>query len=70
MSASEKEPEGWSDTDKFTVVLESAGLNAPEFSAYCRVRGLYSEQLDRWRQSAQDGNDQPLLTMAVQNDLQ
>mgnify|MGYP001161119096 CR=1 FL=1 len=25
---SEKEPEGWSAADKFTVVLETAGLNA------------------------------------------
>ena len=28
--ASEKEPEGWSAADKFTVVLETAGLNATE----------------------------------------
>ena len=34
--ASEKEPEGWSAADKFTVVLETAGLNATELSAYCR----------------------------------
>ena len=26
--ASEKDPEGWGATDKFTVVLETAGLNA------------------------------------------
>ncbi|WP_255001903.1 DDE-type integrase/transposase/recombinase [Cyanobium sp. Alchichica 3B3-8F6] len=37
--ASEKEPEGWDSTDKFTVVLETAGLNATELSAYCRERG-------------------------------
>ncbi|MFW6731884.1 MAG: hypothetical protein ACODUE_09160 [Synechococcus sp.] len=35
--ASQKNPEGWSAADKFTVVLESAGLNATELSAYCRV---------------------------------
>ena len=45
--ASEKEPEGWDSTDKFTVVLETAGLNATELSAYCRERGLYPEQVDR-----------------------
>jgi transposase-like protein len=33
--ASEKDPEGWGATDKFTVVLETAGLNATELSAYC-----------------------------------
>lgn len=31
--ASEKDPEGWSTTDKFTVVVETAGLNATELSA-------------------------------------
>ena len=31
--SSEKEPEGWSAADKFTLVLESAGLNATEISA-------------------------------------
>jgi transposase-like protein len=35
VTASEKDPEGWSAADKFTVVLETAGLNAMELSAYC-----------------------------------
>jgi hypothetical protein len=30
VSASEKEAESWSAADKFTVVLETAGLNATE----------------------------------------
>jgi transposase len=36
VQASDKAPEGWSVTDKFTVVLATAGLNATELSAYCR----------------------------------
>jgi len=32
--ASESEPEGWSAADKFTDVIETAGLNATELSAY------------------------------------
>lgn len=28
--ASDKDPDGWSAADKFTVVLETAGLNATE----------------------------------------
>jgi len=68
--ASEKEPEGWNAADKFTVVLESAGLNATELGGYCRERGLFPEQVDRWRQAAQDANAQPLLTMADQKDLE
>ena len=54
LPASEKEPEGWSATDKFTVVLETASLNITELSAYCQERGLFPE---RWRQAAQDAND-------------
>ena len=68
--ASQKDPEGWSAADKFTVVLETAGLNATELSAYCRERGLFPEQVDRWRQTAQDANANAVLTMAEQRDLE
>nr|WP_246833742.1 helix-turn-helix domain-containing protein [Synechococcus sp. CB0101] len=68
--ASEKDPEGWSATDKFTVVLETAGLNATELSAYCRERGLYPEQVERWRQASQDANEKPVLTLKEQKELE
>lgn len=68
--ASEKAPETWSTADKFTVVLESSGLNATELGAFCRERGLYPEQVDRWRQAAQDANANSMLTMADQKDLE
>jgi transposase-like protein len=68
--ASQKDPEGWGPADKFTVVLETAGLNATELGGYCRERGLFPEQVARWRQAAQDANAKPLLTMADQKDLQ
>ena len=68
--ASEKEPEGWSAADKFTVVLETAGLNATELSAYCRERVLFPEQVSRCRQAAQDANAKPVLTMAEQKKLE
>jgi transposase-like protein len=67
--ASQKEPEGWGPENKFTVVLETAGLNATELGSYCRERGLFPEQVDRWRQAAQDANAQPLLTLADQKAL-
>ena len=67
--ASEKEPEGWSAADKFTVVIETAGLNATELSAYCRERGLYPEQVERWRQAAQDANEKQTLTLKEQKEL-
>ena len=47
MPARQKDPEGWGAADKFTVVLETAGLNATELSGYCRERGLFPEQVDR-----------------------
>ncbi len=47
--ASGKEPYGWNAADKFTMVLDIAGLNANELSAYCRERGRYPEQVERWR---------------------
>ena len=59
VQASKKDPEGWGAADKFTVVLETAGLNATEVSAYCRERGLYPEQVERWRQASQDANNTP-----------
>jgi transposase len=67
--AYEKEPEGWSAADKFTVVLETAGLNDTELGAYCRERGLFPEQVSRWRQAATDANSAPVLAMAEQKDV-
>ena len=68
--ASEKDPEGWSATDKFTVVLETAGLNATELSAYLRERGLFPEQVERWRQASQDANEKPVLILKEQKELE
>ena len=70
MPASEKDPEGWSATDKFSVVLETAGLNATELSAYCRERGLFPDQVERWRQASQDANEKPVLTLKEQRELE
>jgi len=59
-----------SAADKFTVALETAGLNATELSAYCRERGLYPEQVVRWRQAAQDADEKPVLTLKEQKELE
>ena len=53
---SEKDPDGCGATDKFTVVIETAGLNATELGAYRRERSLYPEQVERCRQASQDAN--------------
>ena len=62
MPASVKDPEGWGATDKFTVLLETAGFNPTELSAYCRERCLYPDQVEPWRQASHDGNEKLVLT--------
>jgi len=50
-------PQGWSSRDKFNTVLETAGMNEVALSQYCRSKGLYPEQVARWRQSCEQAND-------------
>ena len=42
--------ENWSSEEKFRVVLETALLSEIELSTYCRERGIYPEQIERWKQ--------------------
>jgi transposase len=44
-------PEDWSSQDKFAVLMETAPLTAQELSEYCRSKGLYPEQIERWKQA-------------------
>lgn len=46
-------PEDWSAADKFAVVLETAPLGEAELAEYCRQKGLFVEQVRRWRTEAQ-----------------
>ena len=66
MPASGKDPEGRGATGKFTMVRETAGLNATELSAYCREPGLFSEPLEWWRLPFQDDNEKLVLTLKEQ----
>jgi len=68
--ASEKQPESRGATDKFTMVLETAGLNATELRAYCRERSLYPQQVERCRQASQDANEKQVLTLEGQKELE
>lgn len=52
MVADAKNPEAWTGESKLAVVVETAPLNEEELSAYCRRRGLYVEQVARWREAA------------------
>ena len=50
-------PEGWSAKDKFAAVIETAAMNEAELAEYCRKRGLYPEQIERWRIACEQAND-------------
>jgi len=50
-------PDGWTSEDKLSAVIETAALNEADLSAYCRQRGLYSEQIEVWRQACGRAND-------------
>jgi transposase-like protein len=52
------------------VVLETTGFDTTELSAYCRERGLFPEQVDRWRQAATDANEKPMLSLREQKELE
>ena len=52
--ADSSNPENRSGENKLAIVIESAALNAQELSEYCRKKGLYVEQIARWREAAVD----------------
>jgi transposase-like protein len=48
-------PDHWHGQDKLAVVIETAALNESELSEYCRNKGLYPEQVQRWKEAALKG---------------
>ena len=61
-------PENWSGANKLAVVIETAALNEEQLSEYCRRKGLYPEQIARWKESAVAGNEssRPLTKAEMQ----
>lgn len=51
-----KQSDQWSSTNKFRIVLETAPLSEAELSAYCRTKGIYSEQVTQWRLICEQAN--------------
>lgn len=47
--------EDWSAETKLAVIVETAALSESELSQYCREKGLYPEQLKRWREDCLAG---------------
>jgi transposase-like protein len=50
--ASSSSAEEWDSSDKLAAVIQAAGLSGTDLGSYCRERGLYPQQLARWRQAA------------------
>ncbi|MCU7880689.1 MAG: hypothetical protein KZQ60_09265 [Candidatus Thiodiazotropha sp. (ex Lucinoma aequizonata)] len=48
---------GWCAADKFAAVVETASMKEIELSAYYRERGLYAEQIVKWREACEQAND-------------
>ncbi len=48
----------WVAKDKLAVVIATAAMNEAELSEYCRKKGLYPEQVQRWRKAALKGYEQ------------
>jgi transposase-like protein len=47
--------EDWSADTKLAVVVETMPLSESELSQYCREKGLYPEQVQRWKQECLKG---------------
>lgn len=62
------EPEGWSSQDKFNAVLETAALSETEVAEYCRRRGLYPEQIRRWRASCEQANERSEINARAESE--
>lgn len=48
-------PDSWSAEAKLATVIETAVLSEAELSAYCRERGLYPDQVKRWKAESLQG---------------
>ncbi|MDH0339876.1 IS3 family transposase, partial [Metapseudomonas otitidis] len=51
-----KTSDQWSSADKFNVVIETAPLSEVELSQYCRIKGIFPEQIQQWRLACQNAN--------------
>jgi len=52
MADNKRDPSRWSAQQRFNAVLETAGLPIADVAEYCRINGLYPEQIERWKKAA------------------
>lgn len=60
-----------SSKEKFLIVMETYSMPEIQLSEYCRAKGLYVEQVKKWRESCASANDQEQeLSKGLKNELQ
>lgn len=64
-----KNTDQWDGASKLATVIATAGMNESELSSYCREKGLYPEEIKRWKQSCIDGAEKNAVS-AVTADKQ
>lgn len=52
MAGNNRDSSRWSAQQRFNAVLETAGLPVADVAEYCRAKGLYPEQIERWKKAA------------------
>lgn len=55
MPGQKPKSDSWSAEAKLATVIETAALSEAELSAYCRERGLYPDQVKRWKAESLQG---------------
>ena len=46
----------WTLEDKFHTVLETGTLNETELAQYCRRKGIYTDELQSWKEQCLEAN--------------
>ena len=54
--ATDASSDEWSTEDKFLIVVETAGMTETDLAEYCRKKGLYVEQIERWKNACMQAN--------------
>jgi transposase-like protein len=57
MPSNSNEPANWSSKEKHMAVLETASMSEIEIAEYCRKKGIYPQQLTRWKEACENAND-------------
>ena len=54
--ATDAPSDDWNTEDKFLIVVETAGMSETDLAEYCRKKGLYAEQIERWKNACMQAN--------------